>query len=59
MSMYVIEPILNKNNTENLQNAIETARDGKATRVEVDGFLVYRCGTIIRIDIKGVFNDNK
>lgn len=32
--------------------AVELIREGVASRVEKDGVIVYRCGTIIRVDIK-------
>lgn len=32
--------------------AVELVREGVASRVEKNGVVVYRCGTIIRVDIK-------
>ena len=36
--------------------AIECIKNEMVNRLEKYDFVVYRCGTIIRIDKKGVFN---
>lgn len=33
--------------------AVETVKSGFVDKLEKDGVMVYRCGKIIRIDIKG------
>lgn len=46
-------------NREWLEQAITAIENGLGTKLEKDNIVVYRCGTIIRIDIKGVFKDYK
>lgn len=36
--------------------AVESIRLGDANKLQRENVTVYRCGTIIRIDIKGVFD---
>lgn len=38
-----------------IQQAVEVIKSGVCNRCDVDGVIVYKCGTIIRIDIKNVF----
>ena len=35
-----------------LNRAIKTIKDGVANKIEMDNIVVYKCGKIIRIDIK-------
>ena len=35
-----------------LNRAIKTIKDGVANKIEKDNIVVYKCGKIIRIDIK-------
>lgn len=42
-----------------LEWAIEQVSLGNADKLEMHGFKVYRCGTIVRIDKKCVFKDYK
>lgn len=35
-----------------IMKAVELIREGVASRVEKDGVIAYRCGKIIRVDIK-------
>jgi hypothetical protein len=37
---------------DKLQKAYETIKDGIATRIDGEGWKVYKAGTIIRIDIE-------
>lgn len=39
-------------NAEWIVKAVQAITDGLATRLEKDNVTVYKCGTIIRIDIK-------
>ena len=48
-----------KIDTEWLEQAVTAIENGLGTKLEKDNVTVYRCGTIIRIDIKGVFKDYK
>lgn len=36
--------------------AIDSIQRGDVTKLQRENITVYRCGTIIRIDIKGVFD---
>lgn len=36
-----------------LSKAIETIKSGFVNKVEKDNIVIYKCGKIIRIDIKG------
>lgn len=38
-----------------LEMAIQTIKNGIADKLEKGNILIYRCGTIIRIDIKNQF----
>ena len=42
-----------------LEQAMTVIENGLAAKLEKDNVIVYRCGTIIRIDVKGVFKDYK
>lgn len=42
-----------------IQQAIEVIKSGVCNRCDVDGVIVYKCGTIIRIDLKGVFTNEQ
>lgn len=39
-------------NWQQLKSAIETVMAGNATKIEGEGWAVYRVGTVIRVDIK-------
>lgn len=44
-------------NWEKIEKAIETIKSGICNRCDLaEGVIVYKCGTIIRIDIKGAFD---
>ena len=44
-----------KENTEGLLCAIENISSGLVSRADLpDNIVVYRCGNVIRVDIKGV-----
>ena len=38
-----------------IENAVNVIKVGICNRCDVDGVIVYKCGTVIRIDIKGQF----
>lgn len=38
-----------------IQQAVEVIKSGVCNRCDADGVIVYKCGTIIRIDIKNIF----
>lgn len=40
-------------NAEWIIKAVETIKSGLCDKLEKDNILVYRCGKIIRVDIKG------
>lgn len=42
-----------KLNCEWILKAVETIKSGMFDKLEKDNVLVYRCGKVIRIDIKG------
>lgn len=45
-------------NWEKIEKAIEIIKSGVSNRCDLaNGVIVYKCGTIIRIDIKGVFKE--
>lgn len=48
------ERILKMIDTEWLNKAIETIKSGICDKLEKGDITIYRCGKIIRIDIKGV-----
>jgi hypothetical protein len=48
-----------KIDTKWLEQAMTAIENGLANKLEKDGVIIYRCGTIIRIDVKGVFKDYK
>lgn len=48
-----------KINGDWLEQAITAIENGLASKLEKDNIIVYRCGTVIRIDVKGVFKDYK
>ena len=48
-----------KINGDWLEQAVTAIENGLAEKLEKDNIIVYRCGTIIRIDVKGVFKDYK
>ena len=37
--------------------AVDTIKQGIADKLEKDNIVVYKAGTIIRVDIKGVFKN--
>lgn len=41
-----------------IQQAVEVIKSGICSRCVVDAGIVYKCGTIIRIDLKGVFTND-
>lgn len=41
-----------------IQKAIDVIKSGICNRCDIDNVIVYKCGTIIRIDVKGVFVDD-
>ena len=40
-----------------IQQAIIVIKSGLCNRCDIDGVIVYKCGTIIRIDLKGIFDE--
>ena len=46
---------MNKIDWTKITNAVEVIKMGICNRCDVDGVIVYKCGTVIRIDIKGQF----
>ena len=46
---------MNKIDWTKIANAVEVIKMGLCNRCDVDGVIVYKCGTVIRIDIKGQF----
>lgn len=42
-------------NWDKIQLAVDTIKSGVCNRCDVYGVIVYKCGKIIRIDIKNVF----
>ena len=40
-----------------IQLAADMIKSGVCNKCIVDGVIVYKCGTIIRIDLKGVFTN--
>lgn len=38
-----------------IQKAIEVIKSGICDRFDIGNIIVYKCGTIIRIDVKDVF----
>jgi hypothetical protein len=40
-------------NAEWIIKAVETIKSGLCDKLEKDNIIVYRCGKIIRVDIKG------
>ena len=38
-----------------IANAVEIVKMGTCNRCDIDGVIVYKCGTVIRIDIKNQF----
>lgn len=40
-----------------IQKASYVIKSGICNRCDIDNAIVYKCGTIIRIDVKGVFVD--
>ena len=47
--------IMNKIDWTKIANAVEVVKMGICNRCDVDGIIVYKCGTVIRIDIKNQF----
>lgn len=41
-----------------IQKAIDIIKSGICDRCDIDTVVVYKCGTIIRIDVKGVFSND-
>lgn len=41
-----------------IQKAIDVIESGICNRCDIDNVIVYKCGTIIRIDVKGVFKND-
>lgn len=41
-----------------IQKAIDVIEAGVCDRCDIDNVTVYKCGTIIRIDVKGVFTND-
>ena len=41
-----------------IQKAIDVIESGICNRCDIDNVIVYKCGTIIRIDVKGVFTND-
>ena len=39
-----------------LSKAVDLIKEGMANRLEKDNIVVYKAGTVIRVDIKGAFN---
>ena len=46
---------MNNLNGDWIAKAVETIKSGICDKLEKDNITIYRCGKIIRIDIKGVF----
>lgn len=40
-----------------IQLAVDMIKSGVCNRCDVDGVIVYKCGKIIRIDIKNIFTE--
>lgn len=38
-----------------IENAVNVIKTGICNRCDIDGVIVYKCGTVIRIDIKNQF----
>ncbi len=38
-----------------IENAVNVIKMGICNRCDIDGVIVYKCGTVIRIDIKNQF----
>lgn len=38
-----------------IENAVNVIKTGICNRCDIDGVIAYKCGTVIRIDIKGQF----
>lgn len=47
---------MNEINWTKIINAVAAVKDGICNRCDVDNITVYKCGTVIRIDIKSQFN---
>lgn len=43
-------------NWTKIANAVAVIKAGICNRCDVDDIIVYKCGTVIRIDIKNQFN---
>ena len=41
-----------------IQKAIDVIKSGICNRCDIDNVIVYKCGTIIRIDVNGVFTND-
>lgn len=41
-----------------IQQAIEVIKSGVCNRCDIDNTIVYKCGKIIRIDIKGIITND-
>lgn len=41
-----------------IQKAIDVIKSGICNRCDIGDVIVYKCGTIIRIDVKGVFTND-
>ena len=41
-----------------IQLAVDMIKSGVCNKCIVNGGIVYKCGTIIRIDLKGVFTND-
>ena len=40
-----------------IQKAVEVIKSGICDRCDIDNIIVYKCGKIIRIDIKNIFTE--
>lgn len=47
---------MNEINWIKIINAVAVIKDGICNRCDVGDIIVYKCGTVIRIDIKNQFN---
>ena len=41
-----------------IQKAVDVIESGICNRCDIDNVIVYKCGTIIWIDVKGVFTND-
>ena len=46
---------MNKIDWAKIENAVNVIKTGICNRCDIDGVIVYKCGTVIRIDIKNQF----